>query len=177
MYVKKLGRIPLRWRLARRWRNPSHPLFRVSQNGHSMVDDHSRRACAAILPDENGVTYSGFLARAAAYFADHGITPIEQIMTNNAWAYRSLPARRRSGLGRQADLHQAALPLAERQGRETRQALQTEWAYRQVFTANTDRTAALAPWLGHYNTSTMSPRPRRHLAGQPTVTNLTAEYT
>ncbi len=24
--------------------------------------------------------------------------------------------------------------------------LQTEWAYRQVFTSNTERTAALAPW-------------------------------
>jgi transposase InsO family protein len=26
-------------------------------------------------------------------------------------------------------------------------ALQTEWAYRQVFTTNTARTRALAPWL------------------------------
>ena len=27
--------------------------------------------------------------------------------------------------------------------------LQTEWAYRQVFTTNAERTAALAPWLEH----------------------------
>ena len=34
--------------------------------------------------------------------------------------------------------------------------LQTEWAYRHVFLTSTDRTAALAPWLEHYNTG------RRH---------------
>ncbi len=46
--------------------------------------------------------------------------------------------------------------------------LQTEWAYRQVFTTNTARTQALAPWLEHYNTS------RRHsaLSGQPPTARL-----
>jgi hypothetical protein len=41
--------------------------------------------------------------------------------------------------------------------------LQTEWAYPQVFTTNTDRTHALAPWLHFYATG------RRHsaLGGQP----------
>lgn len=29
--------------------------------------------------------------------------------------------------------------------------LQTEWAYRQVFRTNDERTAALAPWLDYYN--------------------------
>jgi hypothetical protein len=41
---------------------------------HSMVDDHSRLAYSEILPDEKGTTCAAFLARAAAYFADHGIT-------------------------------------------------------------------------------------------------------
>ena len=36
--------------------------------------------------------------------------------------------------------------------------LQTEWAYRRSFTSNAARTAALAPWLEHYNTR------RRHTA-------------
>jgi transposase InsO family protein len=41
--------------------------------------------------------------------------------------------------------------------------LQNEWAYRQVFTTNTDRADALAPWPEHYNTR------RRHsaLGGHP----------
>ena len=46
--------------------------------------------------------------------------------------------------------------------------LATEWAYRQVFTSNAERTAALAPWLNEYNT-------RRRLAalkGLPPVSRL-----
>ncbi|HEX8094121.1 integrase core domain-containing protein, partial [Jatrophihabitans sp.] len=40
--------------------------------------------------------------------------------------------------------------------------------YRQVFTSNTERTAALAPWLEHYNTQ------RRHsaLGGLPPTSRL-----
>ena len=40
--------------------------------------------------------------------------------------------------------------------------------YRQVFTSNDDRTAALAPWLEYYNTQ------RRHsaLEGKPPVSRL-----
>jgi transposase InsO family protein len=36
--------------------------------------------------------------------------------------------------------------------------LAIEWAYRQIFLTNADRTSALAPWLTHYNTG------RRHSA-------------
>ncbi len=41
--------------------------------------------------------------------------------------------------------------------------LQTEWVYRRVFTTNTDRTHALAPWLRFHNTG----RRRSALGGQP----------
>ncbi|RDI27970.1 transposase IS481 family protein [Lentzea flaviverrucosa] len=43
-----------------------------------------------------------------------------------------------------------------------------EWAYRHAFTSNTDRTAALAPWIEHYNTQ------RRHsaLGGHLPITRL-----
>ncbi|MBE0011511.1 hypothetical protein DXT87_17305 [Arthrobacter sp. AET 35A] len=30
--------------------------------------------------------------------------------------------------------------------------MQTEWAYRQIFSSSTHRQEALAPWLKHYNT-------------------------
>jgi len=47
--------------------------------------------------------------------------------------------------------------------------LQAEWAYRQVFTTNTHRRAALAPWLEDYNTR------RRHSAigSHPPISRLT----
>lgn len=46
--------------------------------------------------------------------------------------------------------------------------LQVEWAYRQIFLSNADRTAAPAPWLEFYNTR------RRHSAigGQPPISRL-----
>ena len=53
---------------------------------HSLVDDHSGFAYSEVLPDEKGPTCAAFLARAAAYFAEHGITRIERLMTDNAWA-------------------------------------------------------------------------------------------
>jgi Integrase core domain len=55
---------------------------------HSVIDDHSRLAYSEILSDEKGITCAAFLQRAADYFATYGITQIERIMTDNAWAYR-----------------------------------------------------------------------------------------
>jgi hypothetical protein len=66
-------------------------------------------------------------------------------MTDNAWAYRLpiAPSVRRAG--RPPGVHQTALQLAERKVERLNRTLQTEWAYRQVFTSNTEQTAALAP--------------------------------
>ena len=55
---------------------------------HSLVDDHSRLAYSEVLGDEKATTCAGFLTRAVAYFAAHGITRIERLMTDNAWAYK-----------------------------------------------------------------------------------------
>ncbi|SDD57599.1 Integrase core domain-containing protein [Rhodococcus tukisamuensis] len=55
---------------------------------HSLVDEHSRLAYSEVLPGEKGSTCAGFLLRAIDYFASHGITRIERLMTDNAWAHR-----------------------------------------------------------------------------------------
>src|SRR5918996_6461301 len=85
MDVKKLGRIPDGggWRaLGRAARETTRD--RTTKIGydyvHSLVDDHSRLAYSEILPDEKGPTCAGFLRRAAAYFATHGIATIERVM-------------------------------------------------------------------------------------------------
>ncbi|MGW3580447.1 leucine zipper domain-containing protein [Streptomyces rubiginosohelvolus] len=49
---------------------------------HSAVDDHSRLAGSEIHPDEKVTTC------AAAFFHRQGITRIEHVLTNNAWAYQ-----------------------------------------------------------------------------------------
>ena len=83
MDVKKLGRIPNGggWRAHGRAAG-STSRDRATRVGydyvHSLVDDHSRLAYSEVLPDEKGATCAGFLARAAAYFAAHGIDRIER---------------------------------------------------------------------------------------------------
>jgi hypothetical protein len=123
MDVKKLGKIPD----GGGWRAPRPAATQAKGKRdkigydyvHSLIDDHSRLAYSEILPDEKGPTCADFLERAAAYFAAQGITVIERVMTDNAFAYRhSADMKRRvCRPRRQAEVHQAPLPLAEREGR------------------------------------------------------------
>jgi transposase InsO family protein len=172
MDVKKLGRIPDGggWRVLGRGQGDN----RDRRHGtgfdyvHSLIDDHSRLAYSEILADEKGPTCAQFLTRAIEYFAAHGIDRIERLMTDNAWAYRY-------SLREVCALHGIAqkfirphCPWQNGKVERLNRTLQTEWAYRQAFTSNADRAAALAPWLEYYNTQ------RRHsaLAGLTPVSRL-----
>ncbi|RBY78250.1 IS481 family transposase [Blastococcus sp. TF02A-26] len=135
---------------------------------HSLVDDYSRLAYSEILTDEKGATCAGFLTRAATYFADHGITRIERVMTDNAWAYRYSLREVCAALGARQKFIRPHCPWQNGKVERLNRTLATEWAYRQPFTSNDQRAAALAPWIEHYNTQ------RRHsaLGGQPPVSRL-----
>jgi transposase InsO family protein len=173
MDVKKLARIPDGggWRaLGRAARETTRN--RASKLGydyvHSLVDDHSRLAYSEILPDEKGATCAAFLARAAAYFADHGIDRIERVMTDNAWAYQHSIKSVCAHLGARQKFIKPHCPWQNGKVERLNRTLATEWAYRQAFTSNDQRAAALAPWIEHYNTR------RRHsaLGGSPPVSRL-----
>ena len=173
MDVKKLGRIPDGggWRaLGRAARETTKD--RSTGIGydyvHSLVDDHSRLAYSEILPDEKGATCAAFLARAAAYFAAHGIGRIERVMTDNAWAYKYSLRSVCATLGARQKFIKPHCPWQNGKVERLNRTLATEWAYRQVFTSNAERAAALAPWIEHYNTR------RRHsaLGGLPPVSRL-----
>lgn len=173
MDVKKLGRIPDGggWKAHGRQMGSTAARKRIKVGYdfvHSLVDDHSRLAYSEIHPDERGETCAGFLDRALDYFAAHGITRVERLMTDNAWAYRfSL-----RDLCAVRDIRQVFIrphcPWQNGKVERFNRTLQTEWAYRQPFTSNDERTAALDPWLEHYNTE------RRHsaLGGQPPINRL-----
>jgi transposase InsO family protein len=173
MDVKKLGKIPDGggWR-ARGRAAGSAARDRSTRVGfdyvHSLVDDYSRLAYSEILPDERGTTCAAFLTRAAAYFAAHGIPHIERIMTDNAWAYRWSLRDVVAELGARQKFIKPHCPWQNGKVERLNRTLQTEWAYREVFTSNDQRAAALAPWLEHYNTQ------RRHSAldGLPPVSRL-----
>ena len=173
MDVKKLGRIPDGggWRVHGRAAG-SIRRDRSTKVGydfvHSLVDDHSRLAYSEILPDEKGATCAGFLTRAIGYFTAHGITRIETLMTDNAWAYRYSLREVCAAHGIRQIFIKPHCPWQNGKVERLNRTLQTEWAYRQVFTTNDQRAAALAPWLQHYNTE------RRHtaLGGHPPTSRL-----
>jgi transposase InsO family protein len=173
MDVKKLARIPAGggWRAHGRAATVDHR-HKLLPTGfdyvHSLVDDHSRLAYSEILPDEKGITCAGFLTRAAAYFADHGIDRIERVMTDNAWAYRWSLREVITDLGARQKFIRPHCPWQNGKVERLNRTLAIEWAYRQTFTSNDQRTAALAPWIEHYNTQ------RRHsaLGGRPPISRL-----
>jgi len=163
MDVKKLGRIPAGggWRVHGRaaTRAAKHKQAPVGYDYvHSLIDDHSRLAYSEVLPDERGTTCAGFLTRAAGYFADHGITNIQRLMTDNAWAYQHSLKAVCAQLGIRQKFIRPHCPWQNGKVERLNRTLVTEWAYRQPFTSNDQRTAALAPWLDHYNNR------RRHSA-------------
>jgi transposase InsO family protein len=171
MDVKKVGRIPDGggWKAhGRAARNPDRSIKVGFDYVHTLVDDHSRLAYSEVLPDERGATCAAFLARAAAYFAAHGIPRIERLMTDNAWAYRYSLRQVCAQLGIKQIFIKPHCPWQNGKVERLNRTLATEWAYRCIYTSNTERTAALAPWLEHYNTR------RRHsaLGGLPPISRL-----
>jgi transposase InsO family protein len=175
MDVKKIGKIPLGggWRAHGRQmgRTGAAKRARIGYDFvHSLVDDHTRLAYSEILPDEKGPTCGAFLVRAASYFATHGVTSIEEVMTDNHFSYkRSNDVRDAiASLGARHIYIKAHCPWQNGKVERFNRTLQIEWAYRQVFLTNEDRCAALAPWLEHYNTD------RRHtaLGGLPPISRV-----
>jgi transposase InsO family protein len=153
--VKKLGRIPDGggWRAhgrseAVRGRGIGFDYV------HAVIDDHSRLAYAEIHPNEKGVTAAGVLTRAAGYFAARGITRIERVISDNAFAYRRSAAFQKAvtDLGAVQKFIKPHCPWTNGKVERLNRTLATEWAYRQKYTSNQHRTDALAPWLEFYNT-------------------------
>ena len=174
MDVKKLGRIPAGGGWRAKGQSATNHRARIDKTPvgydfvHSLVDDHSRLAYSEVLPNEKGPTCAGFLDRAITYFAEHNITRIERLMTDNAWAYRYSLRETCARHGIRQIFIKPHCPWQNGKVERLNRTLQTEWAYRQVFTSNDQRAAALAPWLEHYNTQ------RRHgaLGGLPPVSRL-----
>jgi len=173
MDVKKLGRIPDGggWRgrgeTATNHRSKKDKTVRVGFDYvHSLVDDHSRLAYSEILPDEQGATCAAFLDRALDYFAAHGITRVERLMTDNAWAYRYTL---RTTCAARGNIKQIFIrphcPWQNGKVERLNRTLLTEWAYRQAFTSNDQRTAALDTWLDHYNND----RTHHGIGGKPPI--------
>jgi transposase InsO family protein len=120
--------------------------------------------------DEKGATCAAFLTRAAEAFARAGIARVERLITDNHMSYKRSRDMREAvaALGARHLFIKPHCPWQNGKVERYNRTLATEWAYRQPFTSNDHRAAALAPWLEHYNTG------RRHsaLGGPPPVSRL-----
>ena len=170
--VKKLGRVPAGggWRVHGRSEE-----VRGRGNGwdyvHVAIDDHTRLAYAEVLTDERAGTCAGFLTRAVAWFAAHGVT-IRRVLTDNALSYRRgdawIAACTQLEIARR--FIKPRRPWTNGKAERFNRTLQTEWAYATAWSSNDQRTAALDSWLEHYNTA----RSHSALAGRPPVSRLAA---
>jgi transposase InsO family protein len=176
--IKKLGRIlrpghRVTGRRSQRRRTYTPDGRRIGDAGwefvHVCVDDHSRLAYAEVLADEKAVTAVGFLQRAVAFYESHGITT-QRLMTDNGSAYRSHAhaiACRELGIR-----HLTTQPYRPRTNGKAERFIQTltrRWAYGRTYTTSAERTAALDPWLLHYNFT----RPHGSLSHKPPGSRLT----
>jgi len=153
--VKKLGRIA----------RPGHRMLgRQSAGGHHRrryehgwefvhiaIDDATRLAYVEVLADEKATTAIGFLRRAVAFFARHGMT-VERLITDNGSAYRSTVhaiACRAMGIR-----HLRTRPYRPQTNGKAERFIRTMlggWAYGALYRNSTERTAALDGWLDYYN--------------------------
>ena len=118
---------------------------------HVAIDDATRLAYVEVLPDERGPTAAGFLRRAVAWFAEHGVS-VERVMTDNGSPYISTihaAACRELGLR-----HLRTRPYRPQTNGKAERFIQTmlrEWAYGRLFSSSAERRETLPFWLDHYN--------------------------
>jgi transposase InsO family protein len=142
---------------------------------HNAVDDHSRLAYTEILPDEKKDTAAGFWARANAYFQSHGIT-VKRVLTDNGSCYRSYAFKDALGPAIKHKRTRPYRPQTNGKVERYNRTMLDEWAYARPYRSETERVAAFAHWLHHYNHH----RGHTSLKGQPPasrVTNLSGQYT
>jgi transposase InsO family protein len=189
--IKKLGNIPGGggWRTAGRAQGKRNRAatpgarrdrYRGARLGygylHTALDDRSRLAYTEILADESSETASAFLARAHAWYATAGIS-IERVLTDNGGCYRSrLWAATCDDLRITHKRTRPCRPQPNGKVERFHRTLASEWAYARPYASETERRAALDPWLHLYNHH----RGHTALKGLPPasrVPNLSGQYT
>jgi transposase InsO family protein len=135
---------------------------------HVCVDDATRLAYVEVLSDEKATTAVGFLGRAIAFYAAHGVS-VERVMTDNGSAYRStIHAFACRALGIR---HLRTRPYRPRTNGKAERFIRTllaGWAYGAIYGTSRERAAALDGWLWTYNHR----RPHGALSHKPPIARL-----
>jgi transposase InsO family protein len=135
---------------------------------HIAIDDATRLAYAEVLADEKATTAVGFLHRAVAFFARHGIQ-VQRLLTDNGSPYRSTIhaiACRTLGIR-----HLRTRPYRPQTNGKAERFIRTMlggWAYGAIYRSSRERTNALDGWIHYYNHH----RPHQAIGRQTPTTRL-----
>lgn len=169
--AKKLGRIVVVGHriTGNRQRRGAHP-----RTGweclHVAIDDASRVAYAALLPDETAASAVRFLEDAVAWLAGLGVA-VQSVMTDNALCYvRQQYAAAIARLGLRHLRTRLYTPRTNGKAERFIQTALREWAYAKPYRSSRHRAGALGPFLRTYNTT----RPHTAHGRRPPITRLSA---
>jgi transposase InsO family protein len=127
-------------------RGPGYDHFEV------VVDDHTRLAYVAHVPDESARSASQALLDAAVWFAGHGVR-IERVLTDNAWAYtKATFAAAIDNLGARHKRTRPHRPQTNGKAERFIKTMLGEWAYGRLYRTNAERLERLPGWVREYNT-------------------------
>ena len=115
------------------------------------IDDTTRLAYVEILDNEQALTAVGFLKRARAYFAAHGVAVLA-VMTDNGSPFVSKLWRAQCSELKLR--HHRTRPYRPRTNGKAERFIQTllrEWAYACAYETSWQRRRALVPWTRYYN--------------------------
>jgi len=167
--IKKLGRIDgIGHRITGNRTGQSNKRGTGWEYLHVAIDDASRLAFTAMMPDEKKESAVAFLDAAITWFQAHGVT-VQRVMTDNGSAYKSKAFAQDIAAHRLK--HKPTRPYTPKTNGKAERFIQTsirEWAYATPFQSSEDRTRAMYPWLHAYN----SVRPHSALKGLPPISRL-----
>jgi transposase InsO family protein len=116
-----------------------------------VIDDHSRIAFSAILPDQSHLSAIRFFLMARAHLARFGIS-IRRVLTDNGSCYKHWLFRKT--LCDQHVKHRFTRPYTPRTNGKAEHFIQTalrEWAYARSYQHSAEREEQLDLWLHDYN--------------------------
>lgn len=118
---------------------------------HIAIDDRTRLAYAALLPDETAASATAFLVLAHRWFAARGVR-IHGLLTDNGSGYRG---RVFGALCGQLGLrHHWTRPYRPQTNGKAERFIRTclaEWAYQRSYPTSVARASALPDFLRYYN--------------------------
>ena len=144
---KKLGRIPAGGGHRMLGRTEGVANRGSAANGYDhfevVVDDATRLAYVAHVPDESATSAARALLEAAVWFAGQGVR-IERVLTDNAWAYTHGPTYA-SAVDALGARHRRTRPYRPQTNGKAERFIKTmlaEWAYGRLYRTNAERLAA-----------------------------------